>query len=66
VTLTQANYHRSYMEAMGESRDFEDILSGNADEARAVAEQLYTHQEASLKQGALDHFTWMRAGGRLD
>lgn len=66
VTLTQASYHAGRMGEIGEARDFEDILRGDAGEARAVAEKLYARQEEAIKRGALEHFAWMRERGSLD
>src|SRR5260221_2467835 len=66
VTLDQASYHFKRMEAIGETRDFEDILARSPEEARAVADRLYTDQESSIKEVALRHFHWMRERGSLD
>jgi len=54
------------MEDIGETRDFEDILSSDEAEARAVAEKLFAQQEDDIKRGTLQTFAWLRERGYLD
>jgi hypothetical protein len=66
VTLTQVSAHARNMEAIGESRDFEDLLLSDEARARAVAQRLFARQQDDIKQATLRHFAWMRERGYLD